>query len=334
MVKHGLGRGLSALIPETKPYFDAAGTGQTPGARPGSLSDDEMPQGGTVAGARAGLAGPGALVAEIELSRLRPNPGQPRKTFDEAALAELSSSIARHGMLQPILAEEDGEGGYVIVAGERRWRAALQAGLSRVPVIVRRLSLDSRLEVSLIENIQREDLNPLEEARAYQSLMELTSRTQDQIAEAVGKSRSAVANALRLLKLPEDMLVALRDGAISAGHARSLLAVADAAARAALFARIIREGLSVRQSEAAAQDASGLAAASKSASASGSAGKSRTANGPDALDPDLRAIRDRLIEAFGTKVDIRGDFDRGSVTVEYYSAEGLQRILDAVGDQG
>lgn len=300
MAKFGLGRGLGALIPDSKPYYDAA--------------------------ANSGAAA--SLVVELELARLKPNPDQPRKTFTEASLDDLASSIARHGLLQPIIAEEDGSDGYIIVAGERRWRAAMRAGLDTVPVIVRRLSSDKRLEISLIENIQREDLNPLEEARAYHSLMELSGATQDQVAEAVGKNRSTVANALRLLKLPEDMLAALRDGTISAGHARSLLSVQDSGARARLFRRILDEGLSVRQAEAHAQGGSGDSSRAASRAAK------KASDSADPQDPELRALRDRLIEAFGTKVDIHGDMEHGTVTVEYYTADGLQRILDAVGAGG
>jgi ParB family chromosome partitioning protein len=308
VVKHGLGRGLSALIPETKPYFD------------------EMPQGGTVAGARAGLAGPGALVAEIELSRLRPNPGQPRKTFDEAALAELSSSIARHGMLQPILAEEDGEGGYVIVAGERRWRAALQAGLSRVPVIVRRLSLDSRLEVSLIENIQREDLNPLEEARAYQSLMELTSRTQDQIAEAVGKSRSAVANSLRLLTLDKEVQGFVAKGQVSLGHAKVILGLDQKAQQVIAARKVIENGLSVRATEALVQAIrEGRDAGSRDAT------KDASKRQDAAVEQAVRDIEKRVSSLLGTRVQVQHGRRRGKLVIEYHGDDDLERILSAIG---
>jgi ParB family chromosome partitioning protein len=300
VAKFGLGRGLGALIPERQPYYEAA----------------------------AGSGGQASLVTTLPLAALRPNPDQPRKHFAEGSLDDLAASILRHGLLQPILAEEDGDGGYTIVAGERRYRAALKAGLVEVPVILRRLSSEKRLEISLIENIQREDLNPLEEARAYQSLMELGGATQDQVAEAVGKSRSTVANALRLLRLPELMLTALRDGQISAGHARSLLALPDAAAREKLFRRILDEGLSVRQAEAAVQEAAAAAGRVKTAKPAHKAGESE---GLAQSDPELRAVQDRLIEAFGTKVTLRGDGKRGQVVMEYYSMEDLQRILDVAG---
>ena len=299
MSKFGLGKGLGALIPEHQQYFDTS-------KNPADVGD---------------------FITIVPLSNLRPNPDQPRKTFPDDSIEELAESIRKHGLLQPIIAEPASDGDYIIVAGERRFRAAGRAGLAEVPVIVRSVSSEKRLQLSLIENIQREDLNPMEEARAYHSLMELTGYTQEQVAEAVGKNRSTVANALRMLRLSEAMQSAVRDGVISAGHARSLLAVLDDATREALFARIVAEGLSVRQAEQAVQDLSGDGARKK-------AGKGRkSAKSPvaDSLEPDLLALRELLIERFGTKVEIRGDMKSGSIAIEYYSSDDLQRILEAVG---
>lgn len=306
MSKFGLGKGLGALIPEHQQYFE---TGHNP-------------------------ADTGSIISIIPLDRLKPNPEQPRKTFTDSSIEELAGSIRRHGLLQPIIAEATESGEYLIIAGERRYRAANLAGLAEVPVIVRPVSSEKRLELSLIENVQREDLNPMEEARAYHSLMELTDSTQEQVAEAVGKNRSTVANALRLLRLPDDMQEAVRSGMISAGHARSLLAVADPAARSSLFGRIANEGLSVRQAEMAAQelasprDPSSRRGKGKKAASSGQEG------GDCPLDPELRAMRDLLIEKFGTKVDIRGTLSRGQIAIEYYTADDLQRILDTLGMGG
>lgn len=303
MSKFGLGKGLGALIPEHQQYFE---TGHNP-------------------------ADTGSIVSIIPLDRLKPNPEQPRKTFTDSSIEELAGSIRRHGLLQPIIAEATDSGEYLIIAGERRYRAASLAGLAEVPVIVRPVSSEKRLELSLIENVQREDLNPMEEARAYHSLMELTDSTQEQVAEAVGKNRSTVANALRLLRLPEEMQEAVRSGTISAGHARSLLAVADPAARSSLFDRIANEGLSVRQAEMAAQELS----TSRNPSSRRGKGKKAASPGQDGgdcpLDPELRAMRDLLIEKFGTKVDIRGTLSKGQIAIEYYTADDLQRILDALG---
>ncbi|MFZ3110289.1 MAG: ParB/RepB/Spo0J family partition protein [Rectinemataceae bacterium] len=300
MSKFGLGKGLGALIPEHQHYFDAT---QNP-------------------------AEVGGFITIVPLSKLKPNPDQPRKTFPDASIAELADSIRKHGLLQPIIAEPAGNDEFIIVAGERRFRAAGRAGLTEVPVIVRSVSSGKRLQLSLIENIQREDLNPMEEAQAYHSLMDLTGFTQEQVAEAVGKNRSTVANALRLLRLSPTMQIAVRDGSISAGHARSLLALSDEKSREALFSRIVKEGLSVRQAEVAVQDLSGQGGGKKA----GKGAKTRKgASRDDSPDPELGALRELLIERFGTKVEIRGSMKSGSIVVEYYSPDDLQRILDAVG---
>jgi ParB family transcriptional regulator, chromosome partitioning protein len=302
--KFVLGKGLGALIPEHQQYFDSS---KNP-------------------------ADAGAFITIVPLDKLKPNPDQPRKTFPDSSIEELADSIRRHGLLQPILAESSGDGEYIIVAGERRFRAAGKAGLTEVPIIVRSVSSEKRLQLSLIENIQREDLNPMEEARAYHSLMEITGYTQEQVAEAVAKNRSTVANALRLLRLSEAMQTAVRDGVISAGHARSLLSVTDDSAREALFGRIVAEGLSVRQAELAVQEMS--VAGGKKSGKGRSAGKGGQNSAGDSLEPDLRALRELLIERFGTKVEIRGDMTHGSIAIEYYTSDDLQRILDAVGAGG
>ncbi|HOI22497.1 MAG TPA: ParB/RepB/Spo0J family partition protein [Spirochaetales bacterium] len=299
MAKFGLGKGLGALIPEHQQYFDSSRNPLEPGEN----------------------------IQIIPLSRLKPNPDQPRKTFSEASIEELAQSIQKHGLLQPIIAEPSGGDSYIIVAGERRFRAAQKAGLEKLPVILRAVSAEKRLQLSLIENIQREDLNPMEEARAYQGLMELTGYTQEQVAEAVGKNRSTVANALRLLRLPEVMQEAVRDGSISAGHARSLLALVDESERQALFARIVKESLSVRQAEKAVQDSLLHRTGKKP-----KGGKKTDAVVPaEELDPNLKALEELFIERLGTKVEIKGGLNSGSILIEYYSQDDLQRIMEAIG---
>ncbi|MCE5256696.1 MAG: ParB/RepB/Spo0J family partition protein [Spirochaetaceae bacterium] len=303
MSKFGLGKGLGALIPEHQQYFD-----QSKG--PADLTSD--------------------LVTIVPLANLRPNPDQPRKTFPDESIAELADSIKRHGLLQPIIAEPAGDNNYIIVAGERRYRAAGKAGLTEIPVIVRPVSTEKRLELSLIENIQREDLNPMEEAQAYEGLMELTGSTQEQVAEIVGKNRSTVANALRLLRLPDFMKEAVSNGTLTPGHARSLLAIGDEEKREKLFHRIVDEGLSVRQAELAVQEGpDGNAKGHKKGSKGRKKGPAE--EGGAGLDPNLRAIGESLIERLGTKVEIRGDSNRGEIVVEYYSADDLERIIDVVG---
>ena len=286
----GLGKGLGALIPDTDIEDAALG-------------------GSTAEGVRT-----------LPLSRLKANPDQPRRTFSEESLAELANSLRTHGLIQPILVEESNDGFFLIVAGERRFRAATMAGLSEVPVIVRSYTSEKRLEISLIENIQREDLNPVDEAEAYRSLMAMGGRSQEEVADVVGKSRSAVANSIRLLRLPESVLSTLREGSLSAGHAKALLSVIDPARRDILFARIIAEGISVREAEAAAQ-----ALNSPRISTPKSVGRPEKPK-----EPEIRQVEERLIEALGTKVSVKGDGKKGTIAIEYYSLADLERILDVL----
>jgi ParB family chromosome partitioning protein len=295
----GLGKGLSALIPEP----ESAGTG------------------------RSGIAAEtGELVLRLPLDKLRPNPDQPRKSFPERTLEELADSLRQHGLIQPLLVEEAKDGLYTIIAGERRYRAAERAGLSEVPVIVRSLGHERRLEIAIIENVQREDLNPIEEAEAYRSLMELGNRSQEEVADIVGKNRSTVANALRLLRLPPPMIEAVRGGELSPGHARAVLAVFDPDKQTRLFKKIIDEGLSVRQAEALAQDYNGR-------STHGARKQRASEDGTKRLDPELREIEERLIRFFGTKVAVKGDISRGTISIEYFSMEDLERILEVLSSE-
>jgi len=259
-------------------------------------------------------------VAEVPLADLRPNPEQPRHDFKESALRELADSIREKGVLQPVLAEVDDRGGYVIVAGERRVRAARLAGLERIPAVVRRFTAQEKLEIALIENVQREDLSPIEEAHAYRRLMEMAGLSQEQIAQKVGKDRSTVANTIRLLKLPEDAQSALDEGTISPGHARALLMLADAADQQILLHRIVDKGISVREAE-------------KMAGAQTRGKKGARTEGRSALDvnrragPDIRALEEKLIEKLGTKVEVRGSSSKGKIQISYFSADDLERIL-------
>ena len=186
---------------------------------------------------------------KLGINEIEPNRAQPRKTFDEEALSELSQSIATHGILQPLLVRPLTDGSYQLIAGERRWRAARMAGLTEVPVVIREMSDSEAMELALVENLQREDLNPIEEAKGFQLLMETYALTQEQAAERVGKSRPAVANAMRLLTLPDDVLVLVERGELSAGHARALVPLTDEAEAVALAQEIVKKGLSVRETE-------------------------------------------------------------------------------------
>jgi len=264
--------------------------------------------------------GPG--VSEVPLSALKPNPHQPRTEFDQATLNELAESIRAKGVLQPVLVEADRDGTYLIVAGERRVRAARLAGLQRIPVIVRQFSDQEKLEIALVENVQRADLTPIEEAQAYRKLMEIGTLSQEQIAQRVGKDRSTVANALRLLKLPPEVQEALNRKEITAGHARALLTLVNPSDLRTLLRRILDHGISVRESE-------NLAAAMNRGK------KGKTAKSPESTpsersdgEPELKEIEQGLIEKLGTKVVMHGSLEKGSIEIDYYSSADLERLIE------
>lgn len=281
--RRGLGRGLSALLGE----------------------EDVRP-----AGAAPGSTAPGVSVREIPIEFLQRNPDQPRWVFPETQLAELAASIRDKGILQPILVRPKGEGRYEIVAGERRWRAAQQAGLAAVPVLVRELTDMQVLEIGVIENVQRADLSPIEEATAYRQLMDRFGRTQDSVAEAVGKSRSHVANTLRLLTLPEGVRTHLLEGRISAGHAR---AIATAPNAEALAEQIVARGLSVREAEALGRGAPGKPPKSPRA-------------GRRPKDVDTMALENDLADVLGLEVSVDDRGGAGTITIRYETLEQLDDV--------
>ena len=262
-------------------------------------------------------------VAEIALNDIDTSGDQPRVRFEEVALAELAQSIAAHGVLQPIVVERVGRR-YRIIAGERRFRAAQRAGLQRIPAAIRTSDVDDRLTLALIENIQREDLTPLEEANAYRRIIDLTGVSHEDLAVSVGKHRSTIANSLRLLALPEEMRNALSEGTMSAGHARAVLMIPDPAERQRLFKRIAQ--YSVREAEAYAARVrerleSGAASRAKDKS-DGEAG-ARPAQG---ADPYLRDLEQRLIDALGTRVKVTGTVRHGKIEVAFFNMDDLERI--------
>ncbi|HJO05273.1 MAG TPA: ParB/RepB/Spo0J family partition protein [Acidobacteriota bacterium] len=262
------------------------------------------------AGTPTAITGSGRLL-ELELDLIRPNPQQPRDCFDDAAIDAMAASLAAHGVLQPIVVRE-AEEGFEIIAGERRWRGAQRAGLSRIPAVVRDATPRESLELALIENLQREDLNAIEQARAYHLLVDEMGLTQEQIAARVGKERSTVANYLRLLSLPSTIQQQLVDGALSMGHARALLGLSSAAAQRRVAEEAVARGLSVRQTEARVR-----------------AENRPHTERPDvpARDPDVAAAEQRLANALGTPVAIRGR-ERGKVEITFTSLEELNRIYD------
>ncbi len=272
--KRGLARGLDALLPET-----------------------DMPAGTT----------------EIAISQLDPNPDQPRRSFDAQALEALADSIRQAGVLQPLLVVENGAR-YRIVAGERRYRAARMAGLQSVPCIVREMSEQERMEAALIENLQREDLNPIEEAAGIRALMEECGYTQELAAKRVGRSRPAVANLLRLLQLPESIQQMVKDGELSAGHARVLAGIPDESRQLALAERAVREGMSVRELEklAAMPDEKPQKPA------------------PKPLPSELNDMQERLQNVLGVRTSLRGSLKKGKIILQYDSAEELEAIYEAM----
>jgi len=292
-------------------------------------------------------------LTELPLSDLRPNPEQPRKHFSEAALSELSESIREKGVLQPLLVEPADDGSYLIVAGERRYRAALKAGIDRVPVIPRSFSPAEKLEIALVENLQREDLNAIEEARAYQSLMETADATQDELAKRLGKNRSTIANALRLLRLPVAVQEAVAEGRLSPGHARAVLSIEDLDRRTSFANELLMQEVSVRLAERAAayvnagseaatalrearqRDGEGHESGSSEQSArpktAGSASKAAGTSGSGGKDPHLAAVEQSLLERLGTRVTLRGSESRGKIEIEYLSTSDLNRIVELMG---
>ncbi len=265
----------------------------------------------------------GEITQEVPIDHISPNPHQPRRRFDEEALAELAASIRVHGILQPLVlarATPDSPTPYYIVAGERRWRAAKLAGLTHVPAIIKDATRQQLVEWALVENVQRADLNPLEAAAAYKSLMEGFGLTQAEIAERVGKSRAAVANTLRLLNLPPDVQAALLEGTISEGHGRALLPLNDPALQKRVLDKIIREHLSVRQTEALVKKLLET--------------RDSEAAPPPPPDPELRAIENAFRERLGTKVQVKKGKRGGQIVIHFYSDEELQALYEVIVEGG
>jgi ParB family chromosome partitioning protein len=246
----------------------------------------------------------------LDIAQIEPNPLQPREDFDDEKLKELSSSIKADGVLQPILVRRAGQK-YQIIAGERRWRAAQKAGLHRIPATIREATDEETLKFALIENIQREDLNPIEEAHAYKALIDRHDLTQETLARQVGKNRTTITNTLRLLGLPDEVQAHVSRGTISMGHARALLGFEDSSAQIDLCEMIVDEGLSVRQVEKLVKK--GV--------------PTRKKRPAPTVDPDVRRVEDELQRALGTKVRIRSTGKRGSLVISFSSPDQLEGII-------
>ncbi|HZG93344.1 MAG TPA: ParB/RepB/Spo0J family partition protein [Mycobacteriales bacterium] len=294
-VRGGLGRGLGALIP-TSPTPVSPTDIRVPGSVPGEVA--------------------GAVYREVEIDRITPNPRQPREHFDEEALAELVVSIREVGLLQPVVVREAPDGRYELIMGERRLRAAREAGLAQIPAIVRETADDDLLRDALLENLHRQQLNALEEAAAYSQLLDDFGATHEQLAARIGRSRSHISNTIRLMNLPPAVQRRVAAGVLSAGHARALLALADPAAQDRLAHRIVAEGLSVRAVEEIV--ATGAPAPAVSRAASTKAAKA----------PAVGALEERLADRFETRVKVELGRRKGKIVVEFGSVDDLERIVE------
>jgi ParB family transcriptional regulator, chromosome partitioning protein len=303
--KRGLGRGLGALIP----------TAPGPAGLESHASDPRgAPASGSVVGVREPQQLDGAYFDEIAIGAITPNPRQPRQNFDEDGLEELASSIREVGLLQPVVVRKVMPGHFELVMGERRWRACQLAGLEHVPAIVRGTPDDELLREALMENLHREQLNPLEEAAAYQQLLDDFSATHDELARKVGRSRPHISNTIRLLQLPLQVQRRVAAGVLSAGHARALLALSDPEEQDRLAHRIVAEGLSVRAVEEI------VALGQHQA-------KPRRASTKQPVAPGLNALADHLSDALETRVKVELGKHKGKIVVEFASLDDLQRIV-------
>ncbi len=281
MNKKGLGRGLQALLPGNPAV------------------EDEKER-----------------IIEIPVKNIRVSKNQPRVSFDEEKLNELALSIKEHGVVQPIIVRTSADGKYEIVAGERRWRACKKIGIEKIPAVIKKLSEKETSEISLIENIQREDLNPIEEAMAYRTLMNDYKITQEELARRVGKSRPFIANAVRLLSLPDQIKSMIARDRITAGHARALLGLTKAKEQEEVARKVLLKGLSVRQTEKEVKDII--------------SGETRIKRKIKKQDPVIKELEDRLKKKFSTKVHIKHGKKSGKIEIEYYGDDELQRLLETL----
>ena len=299
----GLGKGLDAL------FGDAEVTLQSR-AEKNSKNEDEKTEDPKQKIEKNERTGGG--IDYIDINDIKPNSNQPRKTFDEDKLNELAASIEEHGLIQPLVLRK-AEKGYEIVAGERRWRAARKIGIREIPCIVRELTDEENMLLAIIENMQREDQNPIEEAEGIRQMIETYGLTQEEVSKSVGKSRPYIANSLRLLRLPETVRKYVEDGSLSTGHAKAIAAVSDEKKQIELAEVAIRDGLSVRQLEKLAQqDKSGVKTRSRV--------KQKTA--------DVKRVEEDLKNALGTKVTLNQKGKKGKIEIEFYSKDELERLIE------
>ena len=336
--KHGLGKGMGALfgdfydredelvekivaiegqkkkaaVPsEKKPVEEAAKSGNKTKAATVQAVDSAEP------GRPEGVEGNAIRAVYVPITSISPNPNQPRKTFDEESLNELAASIKEQGIIQPLIVEEIVPGRYSIVAGERRFRAAEIAGLDKLPVIIMTLTEIQRIQMSLIENVQREDLNPIEEAYAYQYLIQRSNMTQEEVAAKVGKSRSAIANSIRLLGLSDKLKDDVISGQLTAGHARAILSLVNPADQQLLREKIIDNELSVREAERLADEYN-------------KGHKVEPKKKGKEEDPEISEVVERFVSAVGSRCEIKGNLDKGRLLIKYRSQQDLERIYSLI----
>ncbi|CAM4236774.1 ParB/RepB/Spo0J family partition protein [Nocardiopsis rhodophaea] len=302
--RRGLGKGLGALIPQ-----GPAVSSPSPSLSPNGEGPERSPE----------LVG-GTYLAEIDVGSIRPNPRQPRQHFDEEALEELRASIAEVGLLQPVVVRRLGAGGYELIMGERRWRASKEAGLDLIPAIVRETGDDDLLRDALLENLHRQQLNPLEEAAAYQQLLDDFGATHDELARRIGRSRPHITNTLRLLNLSPSVQRRVAAGVLSAGHARALLSVEESETQDRLARRIVEEGLSVRALEE-------LITLGETDDEPQTRKRSTARKEPQ---PEMEEWSRRLSDAFDTRVKVNMGRNKGKIVVEFATMEDLERIIGAM----
>ena len=286
--KKGLGKGLDALFANTE------------------INTKEIEINNTAANVENGIS-------YININDIKPNEGQPRKVFDDEKIGELADSIQEHGLIQPIVLRKAGKG-YEIVAGERRWRACRKAGLKEVPCIIKELTDEENMLIAIIENMQREDLNPIEEAEGLNQMIVTYGLTQAEVSKSVGKSRPYITNVLRLLKLPEEVRALVSDGELSAGHARAIVGVSGKAAQIKIAERIVKEGLSVRETEKLIKEADAPA--------------KKPAKRKAEKNADVKRVEEDLKAVLGTRVNLAQTGKKGKIEIEYYSREELERLIE------
>jgi ParB family transcriptional regulator, chromosome partitioning protein len=314
--RKALGRGLESLLPP-RPLYNVPSTFSPTTSETGGLPGTDSSPAAEVTAATTTALRPGETVQELALAQLDPNPYQIRATMDQAALAELRESIAAMGVIEPIIVRPAANGRYSIVAGERRWKAVRMAHRDTVPAVVRNMSNQQAMEMTIVENLQREDLGIMDQARAYHRLASEFGLTQDDVAERTGKERSTVANYLRLLKLPDEVQGLIDKGDLSFGHAKVLMTMPPSAAAlmAEMAQRIIKRGLTVRQTEEAVTNLVQARPAAK---------KERI------VDPNVRQAEETLRRALGVRVMINDKRGRGKITLQYRSLEDFDRIMEAI----